>query len=48
MEEQKKVLLNGQEVSREKLEEERKKAEQTKGKTIVEVAPGQFRTKLID
>lgn len=48
MEEQQQVLLNGQQVSKAKLEEEKRKAEETKGKKIVEVAPGQYRTKLED
>ena len=42
------VKLNGQEVTKEQLEQARREAEQTKGKKIVETAPGEYRTKLED
>lgn len=40
--------LDGKPLTAEKLQEEIKKAEQAKGKKIVEVAPNTYRTKLED
>lgn len=40
------VKLNGKQVTKEQLEEKRKQAESQKGMKLVEVKPGEYRTKL--
>lgn len=42
------VTYNGKRITKERLEEEKKRAEQTPGRKIVEVAPGVYRSKLQD
>lgn len=41
-----KIMLNGKEVSREQLNEQKQKLESQKGIKIVEVQTGQFRTRI--
>ena len=43
-----KVKLNGKEITREQLEEKKKKVEEKPGMSIVEKKPGEYRTKLQD
>lgn len=41
-----KIKLNGKDVSKEQLQEKKKQVDSQKGMKLVEVKPGEYRTKL--
>lgn len=45
--EKEKIFFNGIQITREELEEKRKEIAQVKGMQLVEVAPGQYKTRLL-
>lgn len=48
MENEKKFILNGQELTEEEFEERKKRLLETGGMHLVEVSPGVYKTRLFD